>query len=95
MNDRALDGNTAGGVLSEIFPFEMTMSRTICSTCGARGEIGALEVYMDAPGMVIRCSRCHNVQIRLVHGSGRYWLDLRGVTCLEMYEESDAATRGQ
>jgi hypothetical protein len=90
MNNRMLDGNTAGGLLGEIFPFEMTMARTICSTCGASGEIGALEVYLDAPGMVIRCISCHNVQIRLVHGPGRYWLDFRGVTCLELPEESEA-----
>ena len=34
-NDLRLDGNAAGGLLNEVFPFEMKAATTICSGCGA------------------------------------------------------------
>jgi hypothetical protein len=88
MSDDALrlDGNTAGGMLGELFPFEMTTARTICATCGKQEEVGALTLYAGGPGTVMRCTGCESALIRLVHGSGRYWLDLRGVVCLEIAE---------
>ena len=85
-DDRRLDGNMAGGLLHEIFPFEMTTVQTLCAGCGAVDQIGALVVYADAPGLVIRCPECNAIQIRIVHGGGRYWLDLRGVVCLQITE---------
>ncbi len=85
-DERRVDGNAAAGLLGEIFPFEMTMVQTLCAGCGAMEHAGALAVYMDAPGMVMRCSHCDNVLVRVVHGGGRYWLDLRGVVCLQINE---------
>ena len=32
-DDRALDGNTAGGPLSEVFAFDITVARTTCASC--------------------------------------------------------------
>jgi Family of unknown function (DUF6510) len=81
-----LDGNTAAGLLGEIFPFEMTMVRTLCAACGAMEPAGAELLYVDAPGMVMRCLHCHSVLIKIVHGGGRYWLDMRGVACLQINE---------
>ncbi len=86
MDDRRLDGNVAGGILSEIFPIDMTIVRALCAGCGAMEQAGALHAYVDAPGTVIRCPGCSNVLIRIVHGGGRYWLDLRGVACLQIDE---------
>jgi hypothetical protein len=82
--ERRLDGNAAAGMLGEIFPFEMTMVRTQCATCGAMESAGAELVYADAPGMVMRCVHCENVLIKIVHGGGRHWLDMRGVACLQI-----------
>ncbi|HCG03212.1 MAG TPA: hypothetical protein DEV93_22065 [Chloroflexi bacterium] len=84
--ERRLDGNAAAGLLGEIFPFEMTMVKTMCSECGEMEPAGAQVVYVDAPGMVMRCLHCENVLIKIVHGGGRYWLDMRGVACLEIRE---------
>jgi Family of unknown function (DUF6510) len=84
--ERRVDGNAAAGLMSEIFPFEMTMVKTMCSTCGMMEPAGAQVVYLDAPGMVMRCLHCENVLIKIVHGGGRYWLDMRGVACLEITE---------
>ena len=83
-----LDGNAAGGVLREIFPFEMTLVRATCDSCGASGAVAAQAVYMHGMGAVVRCLECDNPLIRVARGSnGRYWLDLRGVRVLQITEE--------
>ena len=81
-----LDGNAIGGLLSEIFTVEMTAATTTCSACGAIEPVGALSVYVHAPGTVVRCAHCENVLIRIVRANGRYWLELTGVRCLELRE---------
>jgi len=83
-HDLRLDGNAAAGALQELFGFEVTAARGRCDGCGAIEPIGALEVYMHAPGMVFRCRHCEAVMIRLVAAPGGYRLDLRGIRCLEI-----------
>jgi hypothetical protein len=87
VEERRLGGNAAAGLLSEIFPFEMTTVRTLCASCGAMEPAGAQPVYVDAPGVVMRCLHCAGVLIKVVHGGGRYWLDMRGVACLQVDEQ--------
>jgi hypothetical protein len=84
IEDRRLDGNAAAGVLEEIFPFEMTMAQIYCAGCGAGEPVGAEMVYMDAPGMVMRCAHCESVLMTMVHRGGRYWIEMRGVSCLHI-----------
>ena len=36
------------------------------------------------PGLVARCPTCDQVLLRLVRGPGRAWLDLRGLTYLQL-----------
>lgn len=81
-----LDGNAIGGLLREIFVMEMTAAQGTCSSCGAVNEVGRLHVYVHAPGTVVRCPACHSVLMRIVHGRGRYWLDLSGTRTLELIE---------
>ena len=84
-----LDGNAAGGILREVFPFEMTVVQTTCDGCGATGALAALAVYMHGMGAVVRCPHCDNALIRIARGSmGRYWLDLRGVRVLQITAEA-------
>jgi len=87
-DERRLDGNAAAGLLGEIFPFDMTSVWTVCAGCGAMEQAGVQPVYMDAPGMVMRCVHCENVLIRMAKGNGRCWLDFRGVVCLQIDESS-------
>jgi hypothetical protein len=87
-----LDGNGAAGLLQEVFPFEMTNVSTTCAGCGAVGRVGAMPVYANAPGVVLRCARCDNVQIRIARDAGRYWVELRGVSCLEIAAPQAGAT---
>ncbi|HEX6509079.1 MAG TPA: DUF6510 family protein [Chloroflexota bacterium] len=84
IEERRVDGNAAAGLLEEIFPFEMTMAQIHCAGCAAVEPVGAEMVYMDAPGMVMRCVHCESVLLTIVHGEGRYWLEMRGVTWLQM-----------
>jgi Zn finger protein HypA/HybF involved in hydrogenase expression len=81
-----LDGNAIGGLLREIFTMEMTTAQATCSGCQAVNPIGRVDVYMKAPGTVVRCPDCEHILMRIVHGSGRYWLDLTGMRSLEFVE---------
>ncbi len=86
VDERRLDGNAIGGVLREIFALEVTAARGTCASCGAVNEVGRVHVYVHAPGTVVRCPDCEAVLMRVVHGKGRYWIDLTGVRCLEFAE---------
>jgi hypothetical protein len=79
-----LDGNVLAGALSELFTIDITSATGQCVSCGTSGAIGQARVYTDAPGLVARCPVCGQVVLRLVRSAGRAWLDLRGVTCLEV-----------
>jgi hypothetical protein len=83
-DERRVDGNAAAGMLEEIFPVEMTMVMMRCTGCGTMAPAGAETVYMDAPGMVMRCVQCESVLLTLVRSDGRYWLNLPGAVCLQM-----------
>ena len=85
--DARLDGNAAGGVLESIFPFEMTMARTICAGCDDSRMIAELTVYIHGMGTILRCPQCDTTLIRVVRTERRSWLDLRGTVCLELTED--------
>ena len=80
-----LDGNAAAGLFRELFAFELTTARGRCDNCGAVAEVGAVFVYANAPGTVLRCPQCGNVLMRMAKNDGRYWLDVRGVSWLEVH----------
>lgn len=88
MQDMKLDGNAIGGLLREIFTMEMTNAQSTCAGCGAVNAVGRVEVYVHAPGTVVRCPDCGAVLMRIVRGRGRYWVDLTGTRCLEFAEET-------
>ncbi len=84
--DLRLDGNAIGGLLLELFGADLTAARTVCAVCGAHEQVARLDVYVNAPGVVVRCCHCEAVMIRIVRGRGRVWLDLSGTGCLELGE---------
>jgi Family of unknown function (DUF6510) len=84
MDENRLDGNAAGGILGEIFPFEMTSAQTACANCGSVWRVGQTMVYMHGMGAIVRCATCDNALIRLAHSPDRYWLDMRGVRYLQV-----------
>jgi Zn finger protein HypA/HybF involved in hydrogenase expression len=86
VQEMKLDGNAIGGLLREIFAMEMTTAESTCAGCGAVNAVGRVEVYIQAPGTVVRCPDCGAVLMRIVRGKGRYWVDLSGTRCLELLE---------
>ena len=79
-----MDGNMLGGALGELFTMDMTMAVGQCTSCGATVALAQTMVYADAPGLVARCPACDAVMLRLAHGPGRSWIDLRGVNYLQL-----------
>ena len=79
-----LDGNAIGGLLLELFGAEMTTATGVCGSCGAADLVARLEVYVQAPGTVVRCAHCGAVLIRVVRSPDRTWLDLSGLRSIEL-----------
>ena len=67
---------------------DITTATGQCVASGTTGAMGEARVYTDAPGLVARCRTCDEVVLRLVRGPDRAWLDLRGITCLQVQLES-------
>lgn len=84
MNTARLDGNAAAGELAALFTFDVTVARTRCARCGDVRPLAELHAYLQAAGTVLRCATCEEVQVRVVRSPDRAWLDLRGVTVLEV-----------
>jgi Family of unknown function (DUF6510) len=78
-----LDGNAIAGELFDVFGEEMTTATATCAGCGSSGPLGELAVYLQAPGVVARCSRCDNVMMVIVEIRGIRCVDLPGIAALE------------
>ena len=85
-DEQQLDGNAAGGILGQIFAFEMTTAEVICAHCGRVEPIGATMVYATAMGTIIRCRGCGEALIRISNGPRRYWIDFSGIRLLQLRE---------
>jgi len=79
-----LDANATAGLLYEIFGTEMTASPTECASCGNEGEIGTLLAFTQGPGVILRCSSCENVVLRIVQTPNEIILDARGAVYLRL-----------
>lgn len=83
-NDLRLDGNAAGGLLNEIFPFEMTTAEVTCGGCGTMRLVGEALLYRHGMGAILRCAHCDGALIRIAHLRGYYRLDLSGMSHLRI-----------
>ena len=79
-----LDANATAGLLFEIFGVEMTVSPTECANCGNEAEIGTLLAFTQGPGIILRCSACENVVLRIVQTPDAIYLDARGAVYLRL-----------
>ncbi len=82
MDDYTLDANAVAGMLEEVFGTEMTAADSQCAHCGNRAQVGTFRVYdITGPGIVLRCSTCAQIVIRLVRRpDGSYLVDASGAT---------------
>jgi hypothetical protein len=83
VDDRMLDGNAIGGLLTEIFAVEATTAVGTCAGCGVSGPVGAVQVYRGA-GVVLRCPHCGNVLGKIVKDGERIWISFQGMRALEL-----------
>ena len=87
-----LDGNAAAGILSEIFASDMTVARATCASCGAKDSVGALLLYAQEMGAVLRCPGCDSVVLRVARTPTQIWLDATGSRCLVIARSSPVAS---
>lgn len=79
-----LDANATAGLLYEIFGVEMTASPTECANCGNEAEIGTLLAFTHGPGIVLRCSGCEQVVLRIIQTPNEILLDARGAVYIRL-----------
>lgn len=77
-NDLILDGNAVAGTLAEIYGDDMTTALAECASCGQVDQVGGLLAFVHAPGIVLRCTACATVIIRIVETPKRTYVDVRG-----------------
>lgn len=75
----ALDGNSIGGLLIDVFGADMTAASSTCGTCGAVRPVAELVVYGRAPGTVVRCRTCGSVLMVFVQAHGVTCVDVAGL----------------
>jgi ribosomal protein S27E len=78
------DGTALTGPFQSVLGMEITAAVGRCTGCGRTAPMAEVHVFDHAPGVIARCPVCDQVLLRLVHGPGRAWLDLRGVTYLQL-----------
>jgi hypothetical protein len=78
------NGSALAGPLQDVLGVEVTAAVGRCANCGREGPMAEVRVFDHAPGVVARCPACDQVLLRLVHDRGRAWLDLRGLTYLQL-----------
>jgi uncharacterized protein DUF6510 len=84
MGDVFVDGNALGGTLRTVFAMDLTEAVGQCANCGQRRVLAEARVYTRAPGLVARCVTCEAVLLRLVPGPQRTWIDMRGLSVIEI-----------
>ena len=83
-DELVLDGNSAAGLLAEVFTVEATTAIVTCAACGASGAMGEARAYTHAPGLVLRCTQCSEVLIRAARIRDRLVVDMRGTATLAL-----------
>jgi hypothetical protein len=79
-----VDGNAAAGLMREFFAFDVTTASLTCVGCGMVAEIGAIRVYGEPMGAILRCRQCDTAVVRLVRTPFGFWMDMRGSRSLQL-----------
>jgi hypothetical protein len=78
------DGNALTGPVGDLLRVEVTTAIGRCAGCGRTAPMAQVRVFDHAPGLVARCPTCDQVLLRLVRSPDRAWLDLRGLSYLQL-----------
>lgn len=81
---RAVNGSAMAGSLAEVFSVDMTLAQATCAGCGSTDALAQGNAFVGGPGTVLRCAHCHSVLGRIVKARDSVWLDLRGMTALQI-----------
>ena len=73
----ALDGNSIGGPLLELYGRDMTAASGTCGHCGSVSRIAELRIYTAGPGTVGRCRSCGQVVLVLTSIRGQLRVTFR------------------
>ena len=79
-----LDVNAAAGELRDLFAIDVTTTTIQCDWCEKTAPLAESYVYAMEPGLVVRCTNCESVLMRLVTSPGRAWVDMRGLRFMQM-----------
>ena len=79
-----LDGNAAAGTVGRWFAFDVTMAIVTCGACGIERPFAELRMYGGPQAMVLRCSCCESVNIRLLETQKSINLDMSGTARVEI-----------
>ena len=89
-DDLRLDGNAAAGLLGELFRFDVTVALGTCAGCGAEHQLGAVVLYGQAMGAILRCPSCDQALLRVGRVASGYWIDLRGLRSVRVEVDTGA-----
>jgi hypothetical protein len=78
-----LDGNAIAGLLFDVFGAELTTAMCECASCGARRPVAETEVFLRAPGTVVRCRSCRSLLMVFIGRQETTCVDLSGLTRLD------------
>jgi uncharacterized Zn finger protein len=62
----------------------MTAAPSECAACGNEGEFGSLLAFTQGPGIILRCSDCENVVLRIVQTPDAFYLNAHGAVYLRL-----------
>ena len=79
-----VDGNAIAGTLMEIFAVDMTDSRGQCANCADVAPLADTRVYLQAPGVVVRCRSCDAVLATIVEEGEHRRINLQGLAWLDV-----------
>ena len=81
-----VDGNRAAGPLAQAFGRDVTDAAVVCALCGLRHLLAECQVYDRAPGIVMRCPACRNVELVIVEIRTEVRISLRGLRYIDLAE---------
>lgn len=83
-DDLGLDGNAVAAELEGLLGPDATLALAVCAHCGTSQELARLGAWTRGPGIVLRCSTCRGVVLRIVRTPDAIHLDLHGVARLQV-----------